>query len=460
MENIFVQFAIILSVSSVLGIIALKFKLPLIISYLLTGVVISFFPVFSSGDSLILNILPEIGIAFVLFLIGMELDLKEIKSLGLPIIIAAVGQILISSFLGYFIAHSLGFGSQESLFLGLGLAFSSTVVVVKMLIERKELGSLHGKLSIGVLLVEDMVAIVCLMFISVGSSTFDLGLQNSWPIIALILKGIGLFVLTFVLSKYVLQKIFDTVAKSTELLFFTSITWCFVFITIADLAGFSVEIGAFLAGVALASSPYHFQIQGKIKPLRDFFLTIFFVYLGSKINFAYLSSGIWAIIIFSIFAVIFKPLIYALILNIFGFKKHTLYQTSLSLSQISEFSLIVLVIGANYGIVSPKAISVMATVGVITIIISSILIYKSRKIYKYLIPLLNLIERKKVFGLSEFASKELGEHVVVVGAHRIGLPIVEYLAKEEIPFVVMDFNPHVVRELEGKGINVVYGDMS
>ncbi len=459
MENIFVQFAIILSVSSVLGIIALKFKLPLIISYLLTGVVISFFPVFSSGDSLILNILPEIGIAFVLFLIGMELDLKEIKSLGLPIIIAAVGQILISSFLGYFIAHSLGFGSQESLFLGLGLAFSSTVVVVKMLIERKELGSLHGKLSIGVLLVEDMVAIVCLMFISVGSSTFDLGLQNSWPIIALILKGIGLFVLTFVLSKYVMQKGFDTFAKSTEFRFIASITWCFVFITIADLAGFSVEIGAFLAGVALASSPYHFQIQGKIKPLRDFFLTIFFVYLGSKINFAYLSSGIWAIIIFSIFAVIFKPLIYALILNIFGFKKHTLYQTSLSLSQISEFSLIVLVIGANYGIVSPKAISVMATVGVITIIISSILIYKSRKIYKYLIPLLNLIERKKVFGLSEFASKELGEHVVVVGAHRIGLPIVEYLAKEEIPFVVMDFNPHVVRELEGKGINVVYGDI-
>lgn len=459
MENIFVQFAIILSVSSVLGVMAMKFKLPLIISYLLTGVVISFFPVFSSGDSLILNILPEIGIAFVLFLIGMELDLKEIKSLGLPIIIAAIGQILISTFLGYLIAHSLGFGSQESIFLGLGLAFSSTVVVVKMLTERKELGSLHGKLSIGILLAEDMVAIVCLMFISVGSSTFNIGIQNSWPIISLILKGIGLFVLTFILSKYVLQKVFDVVAKSTELLFFTSITWCFVFITLADLAGFSVEIGAFLAGVALASSPYHFQIQGKIKPLRDFFLTIFFVYLGSKINFSCLSSGIWAIIIFSIFAVLAKPLIYTLILNVFGFKKHTLYQTSLSLSQISEFSLIVLVIGANYGVVSPKAISVMATVGVVTIIISSILIYKNRKIYKYFVPLLNLIEKKKTSIIKGFANEGLGEHVVVIGAHRIGLPIVEYLAKEEIPFVVMDFNPHVVRDLESRGVNVVYGDI-
>jgi FlaA1/EpsC-like NDP-sugar epimerase len=199
--------------------------------------------------------------------------------------------------------------------------------------------------------------------------------------------------------------------------------------------------------------------MGKIKPLRDFFLTIFFVYLGSKINFAYLSSGIWAIITLSVFAVLFKPMVYALILNIFGFKKHTLYQTSLSLSQISEFSLIVLVIGANYGVVSPKVISVMATVGVITIIVSSMLIYKNRKIYKYFIPLLSFIERKKKTGVSENAARELGEHVVVIGAHRIGLPIVEYLAKEGIPFVVMDFNPHVVRELEGKGVNVVYGDI-
>lgn len=459
MDNLFVQFAIILSISSVLGVIALKLKIPLIISYLLTGVVISSFAVFSSGDSLVLNILPEIGVAFVLFLIGMELDLKEIKSLGFPIVISALGQILISTFLGYLVANALGFGPKESIFVGLGLAFSSTVVVVKMLIERKDLGSLYGKLAIGILLVEDMVAILALMFITVGSSALNLGVQSSWPIISLVLKGLGLFVLTFVLSKYVLRRIFDVVAKSTELLFFTSITWCFVFTTLADLAGFSVEIGAFLAGVALASSPYHIQIQGKIKPLRDFFLTLFFVYLGSKINFSYLSSGIWAIIIFSIFAVVAKPLIYVLILNLFGFKKHTQYQTAISLSQISEFSLIVLVLGANYGVVSPKAISIMATVGVITIIISSILISQSRKLYKHFVPLLNLIERKNKTLIPGIEKHELGEHVVVIGAHRIGLPIVEYLSKEEIPFIVMDFNPHVVKELEEKGVNVIYGDI-
>jgi Kef-type K+ transport system membrane component KefB len=135
-----------------------------------------------------------------------------------------------------------------------------------MLLEKRDLSSLHGKLSIGILLVEDLIAIGVLMFISVSSSALDLGLQQSLPILTLVLKAIGLFVLTFVLSRYVLEKLFDIIAKSSELLFFTTIAWCFAFTALAVLSGFSVEIGAFLAGVALASSPYHFQIQGKIKP--------------------------------------------------------------------------------------------------------------------------------------------------------------------------------------------------
>lgn len=460
MDNIFVQFAIILSVSSILGFLALKLKLPLIVSYLLTGVAISAFSVFRTGDSMILHVLPEIGIAFVLFLIGMELDLKEVKSLGLPIILTAIGQVIVSTFLGFLISRWLGFGQKEGIFLGLGLAFSSTVVVVKMLIEHRDLSSLHGKLSIGMLLVEDVVAITCLMVISVSASAFNLGLQDSWPIFALVLKGLGLFVLTFVLSKYLLRKIFDKVAKSTELLFFTSITWCFIFTALSMLAGFSVEIGAFLAGVALASSPYHFQIQGKIKPLRDFFLTLFFIYLGSQIRFDYLSDGIWAIIIFSVYALVIKPLIYILLLSRFGFRKHTLYLTALNLSQISEFSLIVLVVGLNYGIVSPMAVSVMATVGVISIISSSILIYQSRKLYRFVLPFIRLIERKRGSHYVEIKSQlGLMDHVVIIGADRIGRPIVEYLTREGIPLVVMDFNPHVVKKLEEKGVNVIYGDV-
>ncbi len=264
MDNAIIQLAVILSVASVLGLIMFRLKIPLVVSYILVGVLLSCLSFFDITQSLVLNILPEIGIAFVLFLIGMELDLREIKTLGVPIIASALGQIVISTTLGFFLAGWLGFNPVESLYLGLGLAFSSTVVVVKMLLEKKDLASLHGKLSIGILLVEDLVAVGVLMMISVSNSALDLGLQQSLPVLSLIVKAIGLFILTFVLSRFVLEKIFDLVAKSTELLFFTAIAWCFAFTSLAVLAGFSVEIGAFLAGVALASSPYHFQIQGKI----------------------------------------------------------------------------------------------------------------------------------------------------------------------------------------------------
>lgn len=460
LDNIFLQLAIALSLSSIFGLLVLRLKLPLVVAYLLAGVSISVVALIDPSHSLVFEILPEIGIAFVLFLIGMELDLREIKALGKPIIASALGQILISSIAGYALAGFLGFNSTESIYLGLGLAFSSTVVVVKMLLEKRDLASLYGKLSIGILLIEDLVAIAVLMMISVGSSAFNLGLQESLPIVTLILKGLGLFILTFVLSKYVLERIFDSVARSVELLFLTAITWCFLFTSLAVLAGFSVVIGAFLAGVALASSPYHLQIQGKIKPLRDFFLTLFFVYLGLQAKAEDFITFAPAIIIFTLFAILIKPLIYMLLLGIFGFRKHTFFQTSLNLSQVSEFSLVVLLVGVTAGLASPQALSVMAAVAVLSIIISSIMIHYSKRIYKLVTPILPFFEHQ---GMTHFLESKLEEnlqdHVVLVGAHRVGGPVANYLKRESIPFVVLDFNPHIIDEMRAKGIKVLYGDL-
>lgn len=459
-SNIFIQLATALSLSSFFGYLVLKFKLPLVVAFLLAGVFISLVSLIDPHHSLVFEILPEIGIAFVLFLIGMELDLREIRSLGKPIIFAALGQIIISTFAGLTIAGLLGFAPTESIYLGLGLSFSSTVVVVKMLLEKGDLTSLYGKLSIGILLLEDLVAIIVLMMISVSSSALNLGLQQSLPLLILIVKGLGLFFLTFILSKFVLEKVFDSVAKSVELLFLTAITWCFVFTSLAVLSGFSVVIGAFLAGVALASSPYHLQIQGKIKPLRDFFLTLFFIYLGLQVNLADLLYAWPAVLIFTVLAIFFKPLIYILILGAFGFRKHTLFQSALNLSQISEFSLVVLLVGVSAGLVSPLALSVMAAVGVISIIVSSTMIAYSKRIYKVASPLMKFFEHKSMTHFLELKIEEaLQDHVVLIGAHRVGGPVVKYLDSEKIPFVVMDFNPHIIEELREKKIKVVYGDV-
>lgn len=459
-SEIFMQFAIVLSLASGLGFLLHKLKLPLVVAYLVAGVILSFAALIDTHAIGIFSFLPEIGIAFVLFLIGMELDLREIKALGKPIIASSLGQIIISTLAGYSIAAYLGFTQVESIFLGLGLAFSSTVVVIKLLLEKRELASLHGKLSLGILLLEDLVAIVVLMIVSVGSSALNLGFQASLPLVTLLLKAIGLFLLTFILSKYVLQRIFDSVAKSVELLFLTAVTWCFLFTSLAVLSGFSVVIGAFLAGVALASSPYHLQIQGKVKPLRDFFVTLFFVYLGTQAKLDDLFTNLPAVIIFTLYALFVKPIVFLLVLGTFGFRKHTMFQTALNLSQISEFSLIVLLVGLNMGLVGQGALSVMAAVAVISIISSSIMISYSKKIYRVVNPIIKFFEhRNKTHFMEPHEEAGLEDHVVVIGAHRVGGPVVNFLRREKLPFIVMDFNPHIVEQLREKGVAIIYGDL-
>lgn len=454
------QFALVLSLASVFGYLVLKLKLPLVVAYLLAGVSLSILSIFDLNQTGIFSFLPEIGIAFVLFLIGMELDLREIRALGKPIILASLGQIVLSSLAGFAIAGALGFSASESLFLGLGLSFSSTVVVIKMLLEKRDLTSLYGKLAIGILLLEDLVAIIVLMGISVGSSMFHLGLQNSLPFVTFALKAIGLFFLTFILSKYVLEKVFDAVAKSVELLFLTALTWCFIFTALAIMSGFSVVIGAFLAGVALASSPYHLQIQGKIKPLRDFFVTLFFVYLGTEAKVGDLITHPFTILILTLYALTIKPIIYLAILGMFGFRKHTMFQTSLNLSQVSEFSLVMLLVGFKAGLVSQSTLSVMAAVGVLSIVVSSIMVSQSKRIYAWLTPFVKFFESKKTHFLEQTIEEEFEDHIVVIGAHRVGEPVINFLRKQKIPFMVVDFNPHTVEQLRAQGVNVVFGDIA
>lgn len=460
MDNTFYQLSLVLLLASGIGVVIYKLKLPLVVSYLLAGLLLSVSRLFDTGQSPVFEILPGIGLAFVLFLIGMELNLSEFKLLGKPIFVSALGQIAISTLLGLGIARLFGFDTVEGLYLGLGLAFSSTVVVVKMLSDTRDLTSLYGKLSVGTLLVEDLVAIVVLMFISVNGSVVGLEIHSALPLLMLITKAATLFALTFFLSKYILTKVFEYTARSVELLYITSITWCFAFTSLAILLGFSIEIGAFLAGVALASSPYHIQIQAKIKPMRDFFLALFFIYLGSTAQFKDIGTTLPIVIVFTLFTLIIKPILYAFLLSRFGFRKHTLFQTALNLSQVSEFSLVVLLVGVNAGLVKPVTISIMALVAVMSITISSVLISMSKKLYKPLAVLMLFFETKGKSHVFEHKIKgKLNEHIIIIGGHRVGGPIIKYLKESDISFVVMDFNPLIVNDLVNQGVNAIYGDI-
>lgn len=460
MDNIFIQLAIILGASSLFGFVTHKLKLPILIAFLMVGLIIATFSGLNLKDSSVLHFLPEIGIAFVLFLVGMELDLREIRSLGKVVLMASTLQIIISSIAGFAIAGALGFGSVEALYLGLGLAFSSTIVVVKILLEKNDLNSLYGKLSIGILLLEDLIAVLILLGLTVSPSLFQFGFQQAFPIVTFVLKVVLLFGATLVINRYVLPKIFDEVSESAELLFLSAIAWCFIYVAFALTLGFSVVIGAFLAGIGLASSPYHYQIQGKVKPLRDFFVTLFFVYLGTQVNFSDLAQVYPTIIAFTIYAVLAKPVIFLLVLGSFGFRKHTMFQTSINLSNISEFSLIIMVVGLQMGLVSANSITVIAVSLILSTILSSLAITKSAVVYKYVKSLLAFFERKTPHKLIEETSHyNLKDHVVIIGVQQVGESLIKHFQKENIPQVALDFNPYQVEKLIAAKVPVVFGDM-
>ncbi len=461
MDNIFVQLAIILGLVSILGYVVVKFKLPLLIAYLLGGLLIATTTIFDPRASEVLHFMPEIGIAFVLFLIGMELDLREIKSLGKPILLAGTLQIIITTIVGSSVARLLGFGSVESWYLGVGLAFSSTILVIKLLIDKKDSGALYGKLAIGILILEDLLAVILLVVLTVSTSVLGLGLQQALPILALVLKMGLLFGLTLILSRFILPSVFRAVSRQSELLFITALAWCFIYISFAIFLGFTVVIGAFLAGMALANSPFHFQIQSKIKPLREFFVTLFFVYLGTHVDFSEISKIYPLVLIFTSYTLLAKPVIFLLVLGIFGFRKHTMFLTSLSLTHISEFSLILLLVGFKLGIVSQSALTTIALSAVLSMIVASVMITHANKLYKKLSPFLGFFERKNYKHFSEEGSSDnpLAGHVVIIGARKVGGEIVKLLKKENIPQIVLDFNPHQVEALLKEKIPVVYGDM-
>lgn len=461
MNNIFIQLAIILGLCSVLGYIVVRFKLPLLIAYLVGGLMIASTAIFDPRASEVLNFLPEMGIAFVLFLIGMELDLREIKSLGKPILLAGTLQIIITTIIGANLAKLLGFGSIESWYLGVGLAFSSTILVVKLLIDKKDEGSLYGKLAVGILILEDLLAVLLLVVLTVSNSILGIGLQQAFPILTLVFKALILFSLVFLLSKFILPSVFKTVSKQNELLFITALAWCFVYVSFAIMLGFSVVIGAFLAGMALANSPFHYQIQGRIKPLREFFVALFFVYLGTQVDFSEIGKIYSLTIAFTAYTLLIKPAIFLLILGIFGFRKHTMFQTALNLTHISEFSLILLLVGFKLNVISQSALTTIALSTVLSMIIASVMITHSNRLYKKISRIISFFERKNYnHALERWRNyQDMKGFVIVIGARKIGGEIVKLLKREQMPLIVLEMNPHQVERLLQEKIPVVYGDM-
>src|SRR4030042_77337 len=325
MTNIFADIALILATATVLAALFSRFKQPVMISFLFVGILAASAGLLKHTSGVSLSFFSELGIAFTLFLIGLELRFSDIKQSGQAAVTVGVAQIIFTWVVGFGIAKLLSFGTSDAIVLSLALTFSSTIVIVKLLGEKKQLDSLFGKITVGYLLVQDFIAIAALIFVTSLGREFK---ASQFFITAL--EGTFLVILILLLNRFVLQKLFDFFAKNSEVLFLASISWALVFATLYAASGFSVEIGAFLAGLGLANLREQAQIAAWVRPLRDFFITLFFLSLGLKLPLASLVPVVGSVSLLSIFVLIGNPAIMLGFFGFLGYRRRTSFQVSIT----------------------------------------------------------------------------------------------------------------------------------
>lgn len=450
----FPELAILLGAAALGGIVAKLIRQPPIIGYLFAGFVLAALGLVNGGADY--EPLSKIGITLLLFLVGIELNLSELPFIGKVALITGILQIIVTFTLGFLLASLLGFGALPAIYIAVGLTFSSTVIIVKLLSEKNDLRSLYGKISIGILLVQDLVAVVILMFLA---GIANQGFGPGYLFVAA--RGIALFLVIWFLSRKVLPSFFARVIdQSTELIFVVSIAWVLVVAAlVAGPLGFSVEIGGFLAGVALSNLPEHLQIATRTRPLRDFFLTLFFLLLGRSLVVGHVGSLLVPALVFSLFVLFVKPLVVLLIMRVQGFRKRTNFMTSINSAQISEFSLILVAAGLALNHVTQTEVSLMVLVGVVTMTLSSYLIVGADGVYERLKKALPIFEGKNKKPEATRESSKKG-HIVLVGGHRTGRTLLSLFKKRKEDFVVVDYNPDLASELTRSNIPVIFGDIT
>lgn len=455
------ELTIVIVIAAVLGIISRQLKQPVILAYIFTGIIIGIFNFFHLSNKELFQTFSELGIMFVLFLIGLEINYNALKLVSKTSLIVGISQIIFTFIPGFFLARFFDFNILQSAYIAIALTFSSTIIVVKLLSEKKDTNSLYGKITIGFLLVQDFAAILLLIFLAgiqtSGQASEIIVFKN---IFLTILKGFGLFAIMLWLGRKILPLIFNKIAQSQELLFLTSLAWCFGVATLVAKSGFSIEIGGFLAGLALANSSENFQISAKIKSLRDFFILIFFVILGLSLilsDFSF-SDLTLPIIFFSLFVLIGNPLIILIIMGFMGYRKRTSFMCGVTVAQISEFSLILAALGYKLGHLNNRAVSLITAVGIITITLSTYLIIYANKIFQRFHNFLSLFEKKRTkennFSIKQFNKKP----IILIGFHRLGQSIAFHLPKNDI--LIIDFDPEIISQIKKRGFDYIFGDIN
>ena len=453
----FYEFAALLGLAVGIGFLGRLLKQPLIVSFIAVGLIVG-----PHGLDLLrsiekIHLLSEMGIAVLLFVVGLKLDVSLIRTSGKVSLATGLGQVIFTSVFGYFICIWLGFEPVTSIYIAVALTFSSTIIIVKLLSDKKEIQSLHGQISIGFLIVQDIVVILAMIVLSAMGTASDYSIMEE--IIWVVVKGVGMLVFVIILIRYVMRWLTSLMARTPELLVLFSLAWAIALAAGSDYLGFSKEVGAFLGGISLASTPYREVISGRLVSLRDFLLLFFFIHLGSQVDISLIGEQIIPATILSLFVLIGNPIIVMIILGLMGYRKRTGFLAGLNVAQISEFSLILAALGLSMGQIDEETLGLITLVGLITIGISTYLIMYSHQIYEYVSPALGFFEKKNPYrevGGSKVKKEKFD--VIIFGLGMYGNNIAKSLEEKGFKVFGVDFDPRAVKRWNRKGRAAQYGD--
>jgi len=458
-SDVFTEMAVLLFMAAVIAAIGVRLSQPLIVAFIVVGILVgpAVFGWVSANDQV--DLLAKLGIALLLFVVGLKLDLHIIRTMGPVALATGLGQVFFTSVVGYFIAIALQMPPVTAIYVAVALTFSSTIIIVKLLSDKREIESLHGRIAIGFLIVQDIVVVLAMIALTaLGEAGDSVGLGQE--AVEVLVKG-GLFVVAIgLLMRYALTPLLHQLAKSSELLVLFAIAWAVALGAAGEHLGFSKEVGAFLAGVSLASTPYREAIGARLVSLRDFLLLFFFIDLGAGLNLATLDAQVWPAILLSLFVLIGNPLIVMVILGLMGYRKRTGFLAGLTVAQISEFSLILGALGLSLGHIDTGTLCLITLVGLITISASTYMILYSHLLYERLSPWLGVFERKRAHReeTQEQNMETAGFDVILFGLGRFGAGIARELQKRGYRVLGVDFDPELLHQQEELGYVVRFGD--
>lgn len=415
MTGPFQEIALLLAAAAGIGALGLWLRQPLILTYIVVGIL--------AGPMVLgwvtvrepLELLAQIGVAVLLFTVGLKLDLHLVRRLGPVALATGIGQLLFTILFGHLIGLALGMDWIKALYVAIALTFSSTIIIVKLLSDKKELDSLHGRIAVGFLIVQDIAVVIAMTAMSsldLGEGHGDLSAILAEIAFKLALAGLALAAA----MRYVLPRLLHLVGRSQELMLLFAIAWGVALASLGEALGFSKEVGAFLAGFSLASSSYREAMSSRLTPVRDFLLLFFFLELGARLEFHTFADQIPEALVLSAFVLIGNPLIVMAIMGYMGYRKRTGFLAGLTVAQISEFSIVFVAMGVTLGHVGGDALGLVTLVGLVTISACTYLVLNSQALYERLKPWLGRFERRKPFrelGPTERPAE--GPQVVVFG---------------------------------------------